>query len=127
MLRSAVRSRPIVNLPKRFAGGSGAKPQKLDDKTHLETAIVGLGEFGNTANSMLGAFCKKNHHEPVGFICDKNRMFKHEFSKDLHAHQAFKNEASTGKGIFTAPKKGHFYKIESDVMEFLPSENKVVL
>jgi hypothetical protein len=54
-------------------------------------------------------------------------MFKHEFSKDLHAHQAFKNEASTGKGIFTAPKKGHFYKIESDVIEFLPNENKLVL
>jgi len=45
-----VRTSGMVNLPKRFAGGSGAKPQKLDDKLHLETAIVGLGEFGNTAN-----------------------------------------------------------------------------
>lgn len=127
MLTRALRTRAIIDLPKRFAGGAGAKPQKLEDKLHLETAIVGLGEFGNTANQCLGTFCKKNEHEPVAFISDKNRTFKHEFSKDLHAHQAFKNEASTGKGIFTSPKKGHFYKIDSDVIEFQPDDNRIVL
>ena len=50
MLTRALRTRAIIDLPKRFAGGAGAKPQKLEDKLHLETAIVGLGEFGNTAN-----------------------------------------------------------------------------
>lgn len=110
-----------------FAGGAGAKPLKLGDKTHLETAIVAGGQFANSANAMLGAFCKKNPTENVAFFSDKSRGIFHEFSKDLHAQGAFKNEAATGKSIFTAPKKGHFYKIESDVVKFQPEKNRLVL
>jgi sulfide:quinone oxidoreductase len=51
----------------------------------------------------------------------------HEFSKDLYAHGAFKNESSMGKSIFQAPAKGHFYKLESDVLELKPQEKKLVL
>jgi sulfide:quinone oxidoreductase len=25
--------------------------------------------------------------------------------------------------VFTSPKKGHFYKVESDVIEFIPESN----
>lgn len=110
-----------------FAGMGGAKPHKLGDKTHLETAVVAGGQFLNTANMALGAFCKKHHHEPVGLISDKNRQNYHEYSKDLHAQGAFKNEAATAKGIFASPHKGHFYKIESEVVRFEPEKNKLVL
>ena len=127
MLRRALSKSAFNKTPRRFAGGGGAHPQKLGDKTHLETAIVASGEFFNSGNMMLGAFCKKHPKEPVALLSDKSRAIFHEFSKDLHAHDAFKNESATGKGIFTPPKKGFFYKIESDVVRYEPENNKLVL
>ena len=70
----------------------------------------------NTANNMLGSYCKKFPKEPVAFFSEKSRTIHHDYSKDLHAHQAFKNEDSIGKGLFAAPKKGYFYKIDNDVI-----------
>ena len=117
----------VYGLPIRFAGGISAKPQKLGDKTHLETAVVSTGQFANTANLMLGAFCKANVKEPVAYFGDKSRGILHEFSKDLHAHMSYKDEEATGKGIFETPPKGHFYKIDSDVQKIDPENNKLYL
>mmetsp|Transcript_9225 Transcript_9225/g.17522 ORF Transcript_9225/g.17522 Transcript_9225/m.17522 type:complete len:473 (-) Transcript_9225:23-1441(-) len=129
MLRSLARlpSTSLNRTVRRSAGFSAAKPLKIGDETHLPTAIVGGGQFLNTANVMLGAFCKKNPDSPVGLISDKARPIFHEFSKDLHAHGAFKNEGASGKGIFSTPPKGKFYRIESEIVEFRPTENKLIL
>jgi sulfide:quinone oxidoreductase len=104
-----------------------AKPQKLGDKTHIDTIIASVGQFMNPANAMLGAFCKYNPKEDVGIFCDKSRISAHEYSKDLLTHLSFKDEDATGKGIFAAPKKGHFYRIENDVIQFDPENKKVIL
>lgn len=130
MLRS-VPSFRVVSLTHRqvrYAGmGGSAKPQKLGDKSHLEVAIVAAGQFANTANTMLGAFCKHFPKTPVAFMSDRARPIMHEFSKDLYAHGSFKNESSMGKAIFQAPVKGHFYKIDSDVLALKPEEKKIVM
>lgn len=121
MLRSA-------SLFRSFAGmGGAAKPHKLGDKSHFEVAVVAAGQFTNTANMMLGTFCKHFPKTPVAFIGDRSRPIMHEFSKDLFAHGAFKNESSMGKSIFQAPAKGFFYKIDSDALEIKPAEKKIVL
>jgi sulfide:quinone oxidoreductase len=117
----------LTKTVRRSAGFSSAKPLKIGDLTHLPTAIVAGGQFLNTSNVMLGAFCKKNLDSPVGLISDKTRPIFHEFSKDLFTHGAFKNEGASGKGIFTTPPKGKFYRIEGDVVEYRPQENKLVL
>lgn len=129
MLRTLARlpSPSLHKTVRRSAGFSSAKPLKIGDATHLPTAIVGGGQFLNTSNVMLGAFCKKNPDSHVGLISDKARPIFHEFSKDLYAHGAFKNEGASGKGIFSTPPKGKFYRIESEVVEYLPKENKLVL
>ena len=107
--------------------GGSVKPQKLGDKTHLEVAVVAAGQFTNTANMMLGTFCKHFPKTPTALIGDRSRPIMHEFSKDLYAHGAFKNEGSMGKSIFQAPAKGHFYKIDGDALELKPKENKIVM
>ncbi|CAG9310622.1 unnamed protein product [Blepharisma stoltei] len=114
-------------VPLRSFSGAGAHPQKLGDKTHLETAIVGQGQYLNAGNLMLGTFCKKHPKLPVALISDKTRLVVHEFSKDLYVHDSYKNESSTGKAIFAAPKKGFFYRIDSDVLKFDPKNNKLVM
>lgn len=121
-LRKAIQSPPV-----RFAGGMSAKPQKLGDKTHFETAILATGQFLNTSNAVLGAFCKAHPKEPVALLSEKTRGIFHEFSKDLHAHMSYKDEAATGKGIFEAPPKGVFYKIEADVQKVDPENNKLIM
>ena len=120
-------TKQAFKLPSRSAGGMGAKPQKLGDKTHIETIIASVGQFLNPANSMLGAFCKYNEKENVAIFSDKSRGVLHEYSKDLYAHLSFKDEEATGKGIFVTPKKGHFYKVDNDVIQFDPENKKVVL
>lgn len=127
MFRTALRSNAFFAPSRSFAGGSGAAPQKLGDKSHLETAIISSGQFLNTGNMMLGAFCKKHNKAPVALFADKSRTIYHEFSKDLYAHDAFKNETATGKSIFTAPKKGVYYRIESEVQSIDPENNKLTL
>jgi sulfide:quinone oxidoreductase len=117
----------LCNPPARFAGGIGAKPLKLGDKTHIETIIVASGQFFNTANVMLGAFCKVSPNEDVGLFSEKTRPVMHEFSKDLSMHLSFKDEEATGKGLFAGPPKGHFYRIDSDVVKFEPDQRKVIL
>ena len=120
-------SRTSFGVPVRFAGGVGAKAQKLGEKTHIETIIVAVGQYLNTANIMTGAFCKVNEKEPVGVFSEKARPVAHEYSKDLFTHLSFKNEDATGKSIFMTPPKGHFYRIDSDVLSFDPANNKVNL
>jgi sulfide:quinone oxidoreductase len=120
-------SKSVYAPPVRFAGGIAAKPQKLGDKTHIETVIVAVGQYLNTGNTMLGAFCKANLKEPVALFSEKTRPVMHEYSKDLYMHLSFKDEEATGKGIFTGPPKGHFYKIDADVMKFEPENNKIYL
>lgn len=120
-------SKTVIGVPARFAGGIGAKAQKLGDKTHIETVIVAVGQYLNTANVMTGAFCKVNEKEPVGIFSEKTRPIVHEYSKDLYCHLSFKNEDATGKGIFLTPPKGHFYRIDSDVLTFDPANNKINL
>lgn len=127
MFRRALKKTSLYAPLRRFAGGSGAHPQKIGDKTHMETAIVASGQFLNSGNLMLGAFCKKNQKLPVGIYSDKSRLIVHEYSKDLYIHDSFKNESASCKGIFSNPKKGIFYKIDSDVVKYDPENNKIVL
>ena len=126
MLRQSLR-KTIYGAPLRFAGGFSAKPQKVGDKTHFETVVLGTGQFLNTANVMFGAFCKANPKEPAVLISDKSRGIFHEFSKDLHSHISYKDEAATGKGIYEAPPKGVFYKIEADVQRIDADNNKLIM
>jgi Uncharacterized NAD(FAD)-dependent dehydrogenases len=124
---SRIIQKGLSKPPTRFAGGLSAKPQKVGDKTHFETAIVATGQFLNTGNLMLGAYCKANLKDPVVLFSDKSRPIFHEFSKDLHAHISYKDEAATGKSIFEYPPKGVFYKIEADVLKIDPENNKLHL
>jgi sulfide:quinone oxidoreductase len=126
MFRHSFR-KSLYAPPARFAAGIALKPQKVGDKTHFETAIVASGQFLNTANVMLGAFCKENEKEHVAIFNDKSRPAFHEFSKDLHAQISYKDEAATGKILFEAPAKGLFYKIDSDPLKIDPDNNKIIL
>lgn len=110
-----------------FVGGAGAHPLKVGDITHLPTVIVSSGQFLNSANLMLGTYCKKYPKVPVGILSEKNRPVLHDFSKDLYVHNSFKNESAAGKSLFTAPKKGEFYRIDSDVVQYDPKNNKLIL
>jgi hypothetical protein len=87
---------------------------------HIPTLIVSLGEFLNTANGVIGKFCKDDHHAPVGIVSDKARYNIRDYSKDLLAHNSYKNEAAKNKSSFVGPGHGHFYRIEMDVLKFEP-------
>ena len=88
---------------------------KLGDKSHIPVMVVSLGEFLNTANSVLSTFCTIDKETEAAILADKSRYNFHDFSKDLYAHQSYKNEISKNKSSFMTPKKGHFYRIEMDV------------
>ena len=62
--------------------------------------IVSLGEFLNTANNAIGSYCHADKKGEVGILSDKTRYNLHDYSKDLLAHQSFKNEAAKNRVSF---------------------------